>query len=259
MRTFAFLRAASLTLLTAAVALFARRAHATIVVNGKAVPAWPRLEPDEPSPGVLFDVVGAPGIKLFPHPSGVVRGLTILVDFSDQTGAYSKAEIEGWLNTRGYGKFGLDGSIRDYFFKQSNGLVDYQNELHGFYRAKKPKSYYQGGTAYERADELWTEVIDALEPIVGDSIAHARQRQDRLLRPRRERRARCDDQAREQVEQRHGLRIAHLRHRRVELEHRLFGRCWPALSDGRRGQRWWGCRRHDERRRRRRACSRRLR
>ena len=163
MRTFSFPRAASITLLTAAVTMLAGRAHATIVVNGKTVSAWPDLEPNQPPSGVAFDMVGAPGIKLFPHPSGIVRGLTILVDFSDQTGAYSKAEIDGWLNTQGYNKFGLTGSIRDYFLKQSNGLVDYQNELHGFYRAKKTKSYYQGGTAYERADELWAEVIAALD------------------------------------------------------------------------------------------------
>jgi len=164
MRTFTFLRAASLTLLTGAITMLAGTAHATIVVNGKTVSAWPDLEPNEPSPRIAFDVVGAPGTKLFPHPSGAVRGLTILVDFSDQTGAYSKAEIDGWLNTQGYNKFGLTGSIRDYFLKQSNGLVDYQNELYGFYRAKKTKSYYQGGNAYERADELWAEVISALDP-----------------------------------------------------------------------------------------------
>jgi len=163
MRTLSLLRAASITLLTAAVMMLAGRAHATIVVNGKTVSAWPDLEPNRQSSVIAFDLVDRPGIKLFPHPSGVVRGLTILVDFSDQTGAYSKTEIDGWLNTQGYNKFGLNGSIRDYFFKQSNGLVDYQNELHGFYRAKKTKSYYQGGTAYERADELWAEVIAALD------------------------------------------------------------------------------------------------
>ena len=80
-----------------------------------------------------------------------------------RAGAYSKAEIDAWLNTKGYDRFGLTGSIRDYYLKQSNGKVDYQNEVHGFYRAKKTKSYYQGGTAYERADELWAEVIAALD------------------------------------------------------------------------------------------------
>ena len=164
MRLFAILRAASFTLLTASITTLASRAHATIVVNGKAVSAWPDLQPSEPPPGIAFDIVEVPGIKLFPHPAGVVRGLTILVDFSDQTGAYSKTEIDAWLNTKGYNRFGLTGSIRDYYFKQSNGKVDYQNDVHGFYRAKKTKSYYQGGDGYERADELWAEVTAALDP-----------------------------------------------------------------------------------------------
>src|SRR6478735_79100 len=163
MRTFAFFRAAAIPLLTAALTTLAGSAHATIVVNGKAVPAWPDLEPREPPSGIAFDVVGTASIKLFPHPSGVVRGLTILVDFSDQAAAYSKDEIDAWLNTKGYSRFGLTGSIRDYYLKQSNGKVDYQNEVHGFYRAKKAKSYYQGGDGYERADELWAEVTAAFD------------------------------------------------------------------------------------------------
>ena len=112
MRTFAFLRAASITLLTTSITMLAGRAHATIVVNGKTVSAWPDLEPSEPPPGIAFDVVGAPGIKLFPHPSGVVRGLTILVDFSDQTGAYSKTEIDSWLNNKGYDRLLLEAVER---------------------------------------------------------------------------------------------------------------------------------------------------
>jgi len=148
--------AASITTLTG-------EAQATIVVNGKAVPAWPELQPNEPPPQIAFDQVGASAAMLFPHPSGVLRGLTILVDFSDQEAAYSKDEVDAWLNTKGYNQFGLTGSIRDYYLKQSNGKVDYQNEVHGFYRAKKPKSYYQGGDDYARADELWAEVSAALD------------------------------------------------------------------------------------------------
>src|SRR6478735_7304478 len=163
MRTFAFFRAAAIPLLTAALTTLAGSAHATIVVNGKAVPAWPDLEPREPPSGIAFDKIGASAAMLFPHPSGVLRGLTLLVDFSDQEAAYSKTEVDAWLNTQGYNQFGLSGSVRDYYLKQSNGKVDYQNEVHGFYRAKKPKSYYQGGDDYARADELWAEVSAALD------------------------------------------------------------------------------------------------
>ena len=163
MRRFAVLRSGSLLFLAASITTLASEAQATIVVDGKAVPAWPDLQPGEPATPIAFDQVGVSAAMLFPHPSGVVRGLTILVDFSDQAGAYSKTEIDAWLNDQGYNRFGLTGSVRDYYLKQSNGKVDYQNEVHGFYRAKKPKSYYQGGEAYERADELWAEVSAALD------------------------------------------------------------------------------------------------
>jgi len=148
--------------LLAAALSHAALAEATIVWEGKEVAAWPDLPvaPAASAGGAQFAKLGT---QLFPHPSGVVHGLTILVDFSDQAPAYTKAEVDGWLNDEGFEGFGLDGSVRDYFFRQSNGKVDYQNEVHGFYRAKNPKSYYQGGTSYERADELWAEVIAALD------------------------------------------------------------------------------------------------
>jgi M6 family metalloprotease-like protein/MYXO-CTERM domain-containing protein len=138
---------------------FATPAGATIVWEGHEVPAWP----DAPAPAVTGEGQLAVATPLFPHPSGVVRGLTILVDFSDQAAAYTKADVDAWLNQEGFTGFGLKGSVRDYYFGQSKGKVDYQNEVHGFYRAKNPKSYYQGGTSYERADELWAEVVEALD------------------------------------------------------------------------------------------------
>jgi M6 family metalloprotease-like protein/MYXO-CTERM domain-containing protein len=143
-------------------------ANATIVWEGREVPAWPDLPlAAQSTPGFQQ---AATSINLFPHPSGVVRGLTILVDFSDQASAYSKEEVDAWLNQSGYNKFSLKGSVRDYYLNQSNGKVDYQNEVHGFYRAKQPKSYYQGGTSYERADELWAEVVAALDAEIDYSL-----------------------------------------------------------------------------------------
>src|SRR6187402_1680555 len=133
-------------------------AGATIVWDGHEVAAWP----DAPVPAVTGAGQLAVAKPLFPHPSGVVRGLTIIVDFSDQAAAYTKTDVEAWLNQEGFSGFGLKGSVRDYYFGQSRGKVDYQNEVHGFYRAKNPKSYYEGGSGYERADELWAEVVAAL-------------------------------------------------------------------------------------------------
>lgn len=129
--------------------------------EGKEVAAWPDLAqvPVVAPSGAQFAV----STPLFPHPSGVVRGLTILVDFSDQPAAYSKTDVEAWLNQEGFNGFGLKGSVRDYFFGQSQGKVDYQNEVHGFYRAKNPKSYYEGGSGYARAQELLEDVVAALD------------------------------------------------------------------------------------------------
>jgi M6 family metalloprotease-like protein len=149
-------------LVALAVVSAAPNAQATIVWEGKAVPAWPDLKDSYPDAESRLHAAPAT-IHLFPHPTGVVKGLTILVDFSDAAAGYSKAEVDAWLNTKGYNKYGLTGSIRDYYLGQSNNLVDYQNEVHGFYRAKNPKSYYQAGTDYERADELWKEVVAGMD------------------------------------------------------------------------------------------------
>ena len=154
----------------AAMLLLPSSAQATIVWEGKEVPAWPDLVLPMGDPGISVPHALASTIHLFPHPTGVVKGLTILVDFSDAAATLSKDEIDAWLNTKGYNKYGLTGSIRDYYLGQSNGIVDFQNEVHGYYRAQKPKSYYQGGTAYERADELWAEVIPAMDAEIDFSL-----------------------------------------------------------------------------------------
>lgn len=142
-------------------------AHATIVWQGKEVPAWPDLQPPV-NASVLYDQ--ALPSHLFPHPTGVVKGLVILVDFSDTPATLSKDEVDAWLNTKGYNKYSLTGSIRDYYLGQSNNIVDYQNEVHGYYRAQQPKSYYNGGSGYQRADELWSEVITAMDSEIDFSL-----------------------------------------------------------------------------------------
>ncbi|HEY8923693.1 MAG TPA: M6 family metalloprotease domain-containing protein [Polyangia bacterium] len=156
-----------LSLLIVALGLHSAPARATIVWEGKEVPAWPDLQPQADEWAVY--AVTLPS-HLFPHPAGVVKGLVILVDFSDEPATLSKEDVDAWLNTKGYKKNGLTGSIRDYYLGQSNDKVDYQNETHGYYRAKQPKSYYDGGTAYERADELWAEVIAAMDSEIDFSL-----------------------------------------------------------------------------------------
>jgi M6 family metalloprotease-like protein len=146
--------------LAIACATWTQGAAALIVVDGKIVDAWP--EPSLP-PNVAL---AAPNIGLYPHPQGTVFGLTLLIDFSDASPAFDKAQIDAWLNQKGYAQGGLNGSVRDYFFDQSNGMVDFQNEIFGFYRAKYPKSHYEGTPGYEGSDELFAEMLDYFDDLV---------------------------------------------------------------------------------------------
>jgi M6 family metalloprotease-like protein/MYXO-CTERM domain-containing protein len=141
--------------LTLGLVCWSGTARADIVWEGETVPAWPEGAWDAPQPYAAK--------KFYPSPQGVVRGLTILVDFSDQAPAFDVEAIEAWLNERNYTGGGLKGSVRDYYLDVSNGKVDFQNEVVGFYRAKKPKSYYEGGSGYARSDELFAEVIASLD------------------------------------------------------------------------------------------------
>jgi M6 family metalloprotease-like protein len=56
--------------------------------------------------------------------------------------------------------------VRDYYLEVSNGKLDFQNEVYGYYRAKQPKSYYEGGSGYARAGELLDEMIAYFDPLV---------------------------------------------------------------------------------------------
>ena len=140
---------------------FTRPVTALIVWEGKIVEAWPTAAQAARAAdsGVAFaEVTG-----FFPRPSGTVRSLTLLVNFSDEPGAFTPAEIDAWLNEPGYSRFGCNGSVRDYFKDVSNGTVDLVNTVHSYYRAKNPKSYYEGGDGYERAGELLQEMIAAVD------------------------------------------------------------------------------------------------
>jgi M6 family metalloprotease-like protein len=142
----------SALLLAFALATLAPPAAAVIVWEGKIVQRWP----EQPTPA-LAEVKD---INLYPSPKGEVWGLTLLVDFSDQSPAFTKAEVEEWLNQTGFQGSGCNGSVRDYFSDVSQGAVDFQNDVFGFYRAAQPKSYYEGGSGYERAAELLDEVLE---------------------------------------------------------------------------------------------------
>lgn len=94
---------------------------------------------------------------------GAVKGLAVLIDFSDEPAFITKAAIDNYFNQIGYSDFGNNGSIRDFYKEVSSNNLDYTNAVVGYYRAKKPKSYYDDTTYFGHTGELLQEVYEWLD------------------------------------------------------------------------------------------------
>lgn len=94
-----------------------------------------------------------------------IKGLTLLIEFSDEPATVSYQEIENFINQKGYSGFNNNGSVYDYFFDISNGKLNYRNMVTGYYTAKYPKSYYNDASVNYtvRTKELIMEALQALD------------------------------------------------------------------------------------------------
>lgn len=147
--------------------LLAGTARADIVWKGARLDAWPREALQAPVRlGTGAARASAAEAGHYPSPKGKVYGLTLLVDFSDNPAPFTKEEISDWLNKPGFARDGCNGSIRDYYLDVSNGLVDFTNEVFGWYRAKQTKAYYEAKSGYSGADELLKEMLAHFDPLI---------------------------------------------------------------------------------------------
>jgi M6 family metalloprotease-like protein len=73
---------------------------------------------------------------------GRVRGLTVLVQFPDQTSSVTTGDVEALLNQPGYALDGNRGSVRDFWLTMSNGKLDYANDVVGPVTLSRPMSSY---------------------------------------------------------------------------------------------------------------------
>jgi M6 family metalloprotease-like protein len=108
---------------------------------------------------------------------GVFKGLTVLIEFQDQRATYTRAEIFDLLNMRNYSRFGNTGSVFDYFYRVSNGQVEYTNTIPdatvypnsvstsvGYFRAANEKAYYDNNdNPTSRVRELILEALTDLK------------------------------------------------------------------------------------------------
>ena len=98
--------------------------------------------------------------------TGSVVGITLIVDFSDQVATIPASSVDDFCNMIGYTGYGNNGSVRDYFFDVSEGLLDYTNHVPAqYYRAAQPKSYYTDPSRPygQRARELIQEALEDLD------------------------------------------------------------------------------------------------
>ena len=140
-------------------------ALADIVYQGKRVQEWPAeaMPTFDNSRGApqraLMKTTAVTTKSHYAAPKGKIYSLTLLVDFSDQAAPVTVSEVEEWLNKEGFNRDGCNGSVRDYYLDVSNGQLDLTNEVYGWYRAKHPKSWYEGLQGYSGSDSLMKEVF----------------------------------------------------------------------------------------------------
>jgi M6 family metalloprotease-like protein len=93
--------------------------------------------------------------KTNPHPvSGHIRGLCIVVDFSDEVGIVPMSEFDHFCNDIAYTGYGNNGSLRTYYSDISGGIVDYENVVYGYYRAPLTFAAYENMTFPQGAQQV---------------------------------------------------------------------------------------------------------
>ena len=122
------------------------------------------------------------GVSPMAVTTGTMRGLTVLIDFSDAPGSITQAQVNSFLNDVPYTGFGNAQSVRGYFLNVSGGKLDYQNTVTRYYRAKRPKTYYTDASldASTRAQELITEALNWLKSTGFDFTTLSRDSSNRI-------------------------------------------------------------------------------
>jgi len=95
-----------------------------------------------------------------------VVGLTLLIEFPDQRSKIPQAAMDDFCNRVG-GVNGTNpaGSVRDYYYDVSNGLLEYTNLVTPLLLLDSNKTYYDRGTNYRYVSQLLTHALNKLKAI----------------------------------------------------------------------------------------------
>lgn len=99
-------------------------------------------------------------------PTGTVKKLVILANFSDTTPTYSQADFNGLFNTPGYSSNGAQGSMWDYYNEASYGNINLETTASVWVTLPHTMAYYGANDAYGndvKPREMVTDAIAALD------------------------------------------------------------------------------------------------
>ena len=86
--------------------------------------------------------------------TGNIKGLTILVDFSDAPATLPVEEFEDFMNGDNYTGYSNNGSVKEYYQEISGGLLTYENVVFGYYRAPKTFAQYDAMSSTAAKHEI---------------------------------------------------------------------------------------------------------
>ena len=109
----------------------------------------------------LLGIDSNPESKTAPHQViGNINGLCIVVDFTDEQGILPMTEFENFCNNLTYTGFGNNGSLRTYYSDMSGGLVNYHNEIYGYFRAPLSFADYEQMPFAQGAQQILGLALD---------------------------------------------------------------------------------------------------
>lgn len=95
--------------------------------------------------------------------TGNLKFLCILAEFSDRSFMKTKAEFEILMNQAGYSANGANGSVRDFYLKNSYGALNLQISVVGPVSLSNKTTYYAPDSRYR---DFANEVINLADPLV---------------------------------------------------------------------------------------------
>lgn len=101
--------------------------------------------------------------------SGSRKGIVILASYSDKSMVYTNEDYQGFFNEVGFNRFGMHGSVHDYFLDSSYGQFDLTFDVVGPVVLSKSIKYYgandsNGDDKY--AAEMVAEAVRLADPYV---------------------------------------------------------------------------------------------